>query len=85
MEAIRLHKLVEKDGQIMVKNLLFKKGQYIEMIILIESNDKSSDRILTARKLRTSSLIGIWKDRDDITNSIDYARELRDMAQSRRR
>jgi len=85
MEAIRLHKLVEKDGQIMVKNLLFKKGQYIEMIVLIESNDKSSDRILTARKLRTSSLIGIWKDRDDITNSIEYARELRDMAQSRRR
>ena len=66
MEAIRLHKLVEKDGQIMLKNLPFKKGQSIEMIVLIESNDKSATQPLTARKLRTSSLIGLWKDREDI-------------------
>jgi len=85
MEAIRLHKLVEKDGQIMLKNLPFKKGQSIEMIVLIDSNDKSTAQPLTARKLRTSGLIGLWKDRDDISDSAEYARQLREMAQNRRR
>lgn len=78
METIRLHKLIEKDGQIMLKDLPFKKGQSIEMIVLIDSNDKSAKRRLTARKLRTSSLIGLWKDREDITDSAEYARQLRE-------
>lgn len=76
MEAIRLHKLVEKDGQIMLKDLPFKKGQAIEMILLIDSNDKSGTQSLTARKLRMSGLIGLWKDQEDIENSAEYARQL---------
>jgi len=85
MEAIRLHKLIEKDGQIMLKNLPFKKGQAIEMIVLIESNDKSAPQPLTAKQLRTSSLIGLWKNREDIKDSAVYARQLREIAQNRRR
>ncbi len=78
MEAIRLHKLIEEDGQIMLKNLPFKKGQAIEMIVVIESNDKSATQPLTARKLRMSGLIGLWKDRNDIADSAEYARQLRE-------
>jgi len=85
MEAIRIHKFVEEDGQVYLRNLPCKKGQYIEMIVLIESNDKKPLRPLTARKLRTSSLIGMWKDREDIKESAHYARQLRDMAQNRGR
>jgi len=78
MEAIRLHKLIEKDGQITLKDLPFKKGQSIEMIVLLDSNDKSGTQPLTANKLRTSGLIGLWKDREDITDSAEYARQLRE-------
>ena len=85
MEALRLHKIVEDDGQVFLENLPCKKGQYIEMIVLIESNDNKTMRPLTARQLRTSSLIGMWKDRDDIIDSASYARQLRDEAQNRRR
>jgi hypothetical protein len=85
MEAIRLHQLIEKDGQIILNNLPFKKGQSIEMIVLVDSNDKSAAQTLTAKKLRTSGLIGLWKDRDDIKNSAEYARQLRETAQNRRR
>ncbi len=38
MEAIRIQKVVEKDGEILMKGLLFKKGQQVEMILLIETN-----------------------------------------------
>ncbi len=85
MEAIRLHKLIEKDGQIMLKNLPFKKGQCVEMIVLVDSNDKSAVQPLTAKKLRTSDLIGLWKDRENIIDSTEYARQLRETAQNRRK
>lgn len=83
MEAIRVPKFVEEDGQISLKNSPCKKGQYFEMIGLIESNDKKPLRPLTTRQLRTSSLIGMWKDRDDIIDSASYTRQLRNKAQSR--
>ncbi len=38
MEAIRIQKVVEKDGEILMKGLPCKKGQQVEMILLIETN-----------------------------------------------
>jgi len=38
MEAIRLQKAVEKDGEIFLSGLPYKKGQYIEMILMIDSS-----------------------------------------------
>ena len=80
METIRLHKIIEKDGEILVTGLPFKKGQYIEMILLPESSASSTKRRLTARALLNSELIGLWKDRTDIEDSADYARQLREQA-----
>ena len=31
MEAIHVHKVVEKDGEILLTGLPYKKGQYVEM------------------------------------------------------
>ena len=83
METIRLHKIIEKDGEILVTGLPFKKGQYIEMILFPESSASSTKRRLTARSLLNSELIGLWKDRTDIEESADYARQLREQAQRR--
>jgi hypothetical protein len=40
---------------------------------------------LTARDLLESRIVGLWADRDDIGNSLEYARQLRSKAEHRRR
>ena len=80
MEAIYLHKVVEKDGEILVTGLPYRKGQCVEVILLPESS-ATSKRRLTARRLLDSGLIGLWKDREDIEDSATYARQLREQAQ----
>lgn len=40
-------------------------------------------KILTAKALLESGLVGIWKDRTDITDSVAYARKLRRQANKR--
>jgi hypothetical protein len=83
MEALRIEQIFEKDGEIEVTGLPFKKGQYIEIILIPKPTKKKRPR-LTVGQFRQSGLIGIWKDRDDIQNSSLYARQLRDQAQQRR-
>jgi len=84
MEAIRIQKLVEKDGEILMKGLPCKKGQHVEMILLIEPSGTPLQGHVTADRLRRSGLIGLWRDRMDITDSAVYARQLREQAQNRR-
>jgi hypothetical protein len=83
MEAVRVHKLVEKDGEILLTGLPCKKGQQVEMIVLIEPAAMPARPRLTARQLLHSGLIGLWKDREDIEDSVAYARQLREHAQRR--
>jgi hypothetical protein len=83
MEAVRVHKVVEKDGEILLTGLPCKKGQQVEMIVLIGPAAMPEHPPLTARQLRHSGLIGLWKDREDITDSAAYARQLRERAQRR--
>ncbi len=84
MQAMRLCKVVEKDGEIVVTGLPCKKGQQIEMILLIKPSAGPKRPPLTARRLLESELIGLWKDRKDIGDSAGYARQLREQAQRRR-
>ena len=42
MDAIRIQKVVEKDGEIQMKGLPFKKGQNIQMILLVEPSAQGS-------------------------------------------
>lgn len=84
MEAIRLQRAVENDGEIFLTGLPYKKGQYVEMILLSDSSTTPSRHRLTARQLLHSELIGLWEDRSDIEDSAAYARRLREQAQNRR-
>lgn len=83
METIRIQKVVEKDGEILMKGLPCKKGQHVELILLIEPSGISEQLHITADRLCRSGLIGLWKDRMDIADSTVYARQLREKAQSR--
>ena len=82
MEVIRLHQVVEKDGEIFVTGLPYRKGQHVGMMLWSEPPSMPSHP-LTARQLLRSGLVGLWKDREDIQNSASYARQLREQAQRR--
>ena len=84
MEALILHKVIEKDGEISLHGLPFKKGQQVEMILLTKRESGIERPHITARQLQKSGLIGLWKNREDISDSSAYARKLRDQAQNRK-
>jgi hypothetical protein len=81
MEAIHLQRALKKDGEILVTGLPYKKGENIEMILLLNRATKKPR--LTARTLMESELIGLWKNRKIIYDSSSLARKLRDQSQKR--
>lgn len=83
MEAIRVQQVVTEDGEVVITGLPCKKGQAIEIILLLPPLRTISRSRLTVRQLRQSGLIGLWKDRSDIRDSVTYARRLREQAQKR--
>lgn len=83
MQALRSHRIVEKDGEIYLTGLPCKKGQRVETIVLIETKEESNKPLLTARHLLNSGIVGLWKDRTDIGESTTYARDLRKQAEHR--
>ena len=79
MEAIRVQQTVKKSGELTIKNLLVQKGQQVEVLLLFTPPSKRPR--LTAKQLLNSELIGLWKNRTDIADSLEYARQLREQAQ----
>lgn len=83
VEAFQVQQVVEKDGEILVTEVPYKKGQVVEIIMLPQPIRTRPRLGLTVRQMRQSGLIGLWKDRDDIQDSTVYARRLREEAQER--
>jgi hypothetical protein len=81
VEAIRVRQTVKKSGELTIRNLPVEKGQQVEVLLLFTPPSKRSR--LTARQLLNSELVGLWKDRTDITDNLAYARQLREQAQQR--
>ena len=84
MEAICMQRAIEKGGETLLTGLPYKKGQHIEMILMVDSSKQPKHPRLTARELLQSELIGLWEDRSDDEDSAAYARQLREQAQNRR-
>ncbi len=83
MEAVRLEQVVVEDGQMVITGLPYKRGKWVEVIVLPQPQKAVRRSRLTVRQLRQSGLIGLWKDREDIQDSTTYARQLREQAQRR--
>ena len=81
MEAIRVQQTVSKSGELTIRNLPIQKGQQVEVLLLFTPPSKRPR--LTAKQLLNSELIGLWKDRTDISDNLAYARQLREQAQQR--
>lgn len=86
MEAIRLERTIEKTGELHLTDISVVEGQQVELLLLFPTADKASrKKPLTARQLLKSQIVGMWKNRTDIGDSVEYARQLRETAQKRRR
>lgn len=83
MEAIRIVQTIQKRGEIIIQNMPVEEGQVVEVVVLIPTPQIPKKSRMTARMLLSSDLIGIWKDRQDIPDSLTYARQLREQAQKR--
>ena len=83
MEAVRVQQVIAKDGEVIVRDMPYKKGQLVEIIVLSQPSASIPQSRLTVRQLRQSGLIGLWKEREDIQDSAAYARRLREQAQKR--
>ena len=83
MEAIKFQQVIEKDSEIFLQNIPCKKGQHVEVIVLINQEEKIDSNKSTTRSILDSGIIGLWKNRDDISDSVTYARNLREQAQRR--
>jgi len=83
MNAIRVQKVLSDDGKIQLSNLPFKRGQTIEVILFLYSDQKQHSSSISVKEFKKSRLIGMWKDRNEIQDSSSYARQLRKQAQTR--
>ena len=84
MQAYKIQHIIEKDGELVVKNLPCKKGQTVEMILIVQPRSNGKKHRMTAKALLRSQLVGLWSERRNIKDSPAYARMLRTKAQRRR-
>ena len=83
MNTITVEQMITVDGEISVKGLPIKRGQYVEVIVVPHEKEIPAKDPLTVGQLKQSGLIGLWKDREDIPDGASYARLLREQAQLR--
>ena len=82
MSAVRKHAVVEQDGELIIRDLPYKKGDRVQVIVLGEEHS-AEHKGMTAAELIQSPLIGLWADRTDIVDSSKFARALREKSQRR--
>jgi len=80
---VRLETIVECDGEIHLRGLPYRRGEKVEMTVRPIRQGGERRPVLTARSLLASGLVGMWKDREDIGDSVVYARHLREEAERR--
>jgi hypothetical protein len=83
MEAIRVKQTVRKKGEVTIRDLPVVEGQEVEVLLMISPANGEKRPRMTAQQLLDSPLIGLWEEREDIGDSVDFASQLREKAQNR--
>lgn len=78
VKTIRLETNVTTDHELHIKLPNdFPEGM-AEITLVVESQNKSKKKGRTFGDLLKSEFFGMWKDRDDIGDSVEYARKLQE-------
>jgi len=82
--AIRQNVTVGRGGSISLRSRTLKPGSTAEVIVLVdEKGQEPVKKSMTGKDLLNSGLVGLWADRTDIGDSLEFARELRRKAERR--
>jgi len=79
--AIRTKTIVQPGGRVEVGSPELTPGASAEVIVLVDA--PAPQRVMTAASLLDSGLAGLWEDRTEITDSVEFARQLRRQAERR--
>ena len=74
---------VKSGGLVSLRSNKLKPGTKAELIVLVEPVENSVERSMTGSDLLKSGLVGMWAERKDIGDSLEFARELRKEAEKR--
>jgi hypothetical protein len=83
-----------KDGKIEIpREYQQTLGRRVRVIVLLEPQIENGNKVVGAAdskavsgsELLESGLVGIWADREEIADSVDFARQLREEASRRYR
>ena len=86
-QALRHTVRVQVGGVIEIRAPELIPGTLAEVIVLVDpsAGDQATAgmRVMTAGDLLESGLVGMWGDRTDIGDSVQFARRLREQAERR--
>ena len=74
---------VKSGGLVSLRSNKLKPGTKAELIVLVEPVENFVERSMTGSDLLKSGLVGMWAERKDIGDSLEFARELRKEAEKR--
>ena len=80
--ALRQKVKVERGGVINLRSRSRKAGTTAEVIVLVEA-ERGTEKAMTAADLLESGLVGMWAERKDIGDNLEFARSLRSQASRR--
>ncbi|MDP3184816.1 MAG: hypothetical protein Q8M58_06060, partial [Anaerolineales bacterium] len=72
--AFRQKVTVGRGGVINLRSQKLKPGATAEVIVLVESEAQDGVQRMTAADLLKSGMVGMWADRKDIGDSLEFAR-----------
>jgi hypothetical protein len=84
MQRVVVTARVSSDGSLHLDLPVGDEHAGTEVQVTVEPLPGAARRPLRASDLLHSGLVGLWGDRTDIANNHEFARRLRDQAQTRR-
>ena len=73
-----------KDGKIELKDSpALPEGVEVIVVLVEAESEFLPERGITGAELLASPMVGIWADRDDIGDTVEFARELRRKSEQR--
>ena len=83
--AVKQKVTVKSGGIVSLRSNRLIPGTKAELIVLVEPAENSVERSMTGADLLKSKLVGMWAERKDIGDSVEFSRELRKKAEKRSR
>ena len=83
--ALKQKVTIKDGGLISIRSNRLKPGTKAEVIVLVGAAENSVEKTMTGADLLKSRLVGMWAERKDIGDSLEFSRELRNKAEKRSR